>query len=236
MSAIETTVRSPTPGEQVALFRFDASFVGGDVFYFVQGGLEPGGVTFGGQFYTAFDIEFSGLETNGIGSLPQPRLKIANTNNVIQTVINTYGDLTGCELRRVRTFKRHLDGQSEADPGAFFGPDVYRVERKVSENPIFVEWELSADFDQEGVKLPRRVAIRDTCLWRYRVWNATSNTFDYSKAQCPYTGDQAYDINNQPVADHLDKPARNLSCCRTRFGENADLPYGGFPGLARARQ
>jgi lambda family phage minor tail protein L len=235
MSTINALVQAPQTGGHVDLFRFDATSVGGSVYYFVQSRLQAGGVVFGGITYQPSDIEFTGLEVSGTGALPQPRLKIANTDGVIQSVINTFGDLCGCTLRRVRTFEKYLDGKPEADPTAYFGPEIFRVERKTSETPLSVEWELSTSIDQEGKQLPGRVVVRDTCLWRYRRW--TGSAWDYSEAQCPYVGTQAYDANNNPVADPaLDRPARNLSCCKTRFGDNAALPFGGFPGVARARQ
>lgn len=238
MTAIAELVRSPAPGTEIHLFRFDATSVGGEVYYFVQAARQegPAAISFGGQVYQAIDIEFEGVEVNSAGSLPTPKLRIANTNGMLQAIINTYGDLCGCELRRVRTFARFLDGEPEADPTAFIGPDVFRIERKLAERSAFVEWELSADIDQEGKLLPGRVIVRDTCLWRYRRWGATSGTFDYSKAQCPYVGAQAYDVNNLPTTPDKDQPARNLSCCKTRFGAAAPLPFGGFPGAARARR
>lgn len=234
-TALDAHVRAEALDEHVALYRFDATFVGGGVYYFVQAALQPTGVTFGGVLYTAVDIEFTGLEVNGVGTLPSPKIRVANTGGAFQTLINTYGDLCGTEIRRVRTFKKFLDGQPQADPAAYFGPDVFRVERKANENAVFIEWELSSAIDQDAKRLPGRVVVRDTCLWRYRVPNGAGG-YDYSRAQCPYTGSAAYDLSNNPTTAANDACARSLSACRLRFGPNVPLPFGGFPGVSRVRQ
>lgn len=191
-------------------------------------------IFFGGIPFTAIDIVFEGLETTGVGALPQPTMKLANSDGVIQAIVNTYGDLNGCILKRTRTYAKFLDGQPNADPSAFFGPDVFAVEQKTSETPTEFVWSLSAAIDQQGKMLPGRVIIRDTCLWRYRIWNATTGNYDYSKAQCPYTGAQAYDINDEPTTPDKDQPSRGISCCKLRFGAKNPLPFGGFYGVARS--
>lgn len=233
MAEIASVAQSPATGEIVSLFLLDLTTVGGGFFYFVQGNKLDAKITFDGVEYTPADVEFDGLETTGQGALPTPVIRINNTDGVVQTMINTWGDLIGCILTRKRTFKRFLDGEADADPGAFFGPDVFTIDRKASENPIYVEWELSAAIDQEGKLLPGRPVIRDTCLWRYRAFNSGSGTFDYSKAQCPYAGSNYFDKNNLPTTAANDSCSRTLAGCQARFGEGSVLPFGGFPGVER---
>lgn len=235
MSTINAVVQSATPGEIVSLFRFDTTVVGGSVYYFVQAAIEADNVRFGGVVYTPVDVEFTDLQTNSAGSLPTPHLKLSNTNEAFQGLVNTYGDMLGCVLQRVRTFRRFLDGQEEADPSAFFGPDIFRIERKVNENPIFIEWELSASIDQEGKLLPGRQVLRDVCPLRYRMYDPGTSDFDYSKATCPYAGGGFYDRVGQPTSKDKDACGRKLSDCRKRFGAENAIPYGGFPGVARIR-
>jgi lambda family phage minor tail protein L len=224
------------PSAIVSLFTLDATSLGGPVMRFVKSSQSDGPVTFQAIDYEPTDVDFEGLETSGIGAPPTPKIKLAITNRVVEALVSTYGDLNGCALSRIRTFARFLDGESDADPNAFFGPDLYRVERKSDDNPEFIEWELSTSIDQEGKMIPGRVIIKNTCMWRYRMWNPDKNGgaggWDYSKAQCPYTGSKKYDINNQEVsAGKNDYPSRTLECCKTRFGKNQPLPFGGFPGV-----
>lgn len=234
--SIKTEVQKLDPSAIVSLFTLDTSSLGGPVMRFTQSSKAYGPVTFQGISYDPVDVEFEGLETTGLGAFPTPRITLANTNGVVQALVNTYGDLNGSYLQRIRTFARFLDGEPDADPTSFFGPDIYRIERKVDDNESSIEWELSTSIDQEGAMIPGRVIIKNTCMWRYRVWRADlpgGAGYDYSKAQCPYTGAQAYDINDAPVSPALDHPSRTLNCCKVRFGADQPLPFGGFPGVPR---
>ena len=236
MSTIQSVSQSLRPDGMVSLFRLDTTSIGGPVLHFVQSSFEGEPVLYDGVEYLPTDVEFNGLETSGVGALPRPRLRLSNANGVWRGIVNTYGDLLGCMVYRFRTHERFLDGQPEADPLAYRGPDVFLIERKASENSVFTEWELSASIDQEGKMLPGRQIIRNTCLFRYRAYQANSGTFDYSRAICPYAGDRYYDINDIEVFSPAeDVPSRRLSCCRKRFGNNNPLPFGGFPGAGRVR-
>lgn len=235
MSQIEQEIQKLSPSALLSLFTLDTTKLGGTLLRFTKNvnGLGTAGVIFGGVTYIPLDIEFEGFEISGVGSIPRPTMKLANTDGLIQALVNTWGDLNGCSLQRVRTFARFLDGAPGADASAYFGPDIFDVDRKVSDTPSAITWELSASIDQEGRHIGRPM-IRDTCLWKYRRWNPTSGTFNYTQAKCPYTGGTFYDVNDAVVAGAAnDVPSRKLSCCKARFGAAAPLPYGGFPGLSR---
>lgn len=233
--SIHAAVQSPEPGDQVFLFRLDATGIGGQVYYFTQNAHEDTGVTFGGVYYTPIDIDFSDYELNGSGGLPTPKIKLSNTNEVIQGLVNAYGDdLIGCVVQRVRTFSRFLDGQPEADPGAFYGPDTFEIEQKTAENPIYIEWKLSAAIDQQGRMIPGRQALRDTCTARYRRFK--NGDFDYAKATCPYTGGACFNRKGESVEAAKDVCGRRLADCELRFGKANPIPFWGFPGMARVRQ
>lgn len=224
-------------GEIISLYRLDTTLFGGQVYYFCsKADATNGNIFFGGLEYYPIEMEWRDQEISGRGQMPAPRIKIANTNDLTQSLVNAYGDMLGAPIQRVRTYKRFLDGESDADPTAYFGPDWFTLERKVSDLPTVVEWELAASFDQEGKKLPGRHVIRDTCPWRYRHWDANQGAFDYSKAQCPYTGDTYYDRSGNEVTNPAeDQCGRRLKDCELRFGEGNALPFGGFPGVARVR-
>lgn len=231
--------QSLTPSAKIALFRLDVSSIGGPVVFFTTSVL-PGetSVIFGGQAYTPIDISIEGFEVNAGGVLPTPKMKIANSDLFIQSLINQFGDLAGCELRRVRTYARFLDGQSDADPTAFMGPDVFLVDRKTDEGPDFIEWELSAAIDQEGKMLPGRQFIRDICTRRYRTYDPTNaaaaaDGFVYPKIfPCKYTGAASFDALGATTTSANDNCGRRLSDCKLRFPPNA-LPTGAFPGIGR---
>lgn len=229
-----SSIQSLQPDAVISLFTLDANSMGGGVFYFVQGSNGDDKIKFNGAEYEPVDIEIDGLEASGTGGLPTPRIRIANSNGLPQSIINTYGDLVGCKVTRVRVFAKNLDDGDEPDPTAYYGPDIFRVEQKTSETPLFIEWELSAAIDQQGKQIPGRVVIRDTCLWRYRS-HISGNLFDYSKVQCPYVGTGYFDKSDQPTTADKDECGRRVSSCKLRFGQNAPLPFGGFPGVGRVR-
>lgn len=233
---LNAEVQSLSPPAMVSLFILDATSIGGPVLRFTLGKILEGPVMYDGQAYTPTDVSFTGLETSGVGALPTPKLTLSNTNGVWQAILNAYGDLLGCTITRIRTLRKYLDDGSAPDPLAYWGPDVFRIERRTAENAVYIEWELSAAIDQEGKLLPGRQVIRETCLWRYRAYNEATSSFDYSKALCPYVGSTYYDINDQVVTDPAeDVPSRRLSCCKVRFGAGNPLPFGGFPGAGRSR-
>jgi lambda family phage minor tail protein L len=234
MSSLSETQQKSSPGDFLQLFVLDATALGGTVLRFVLGAGDIGAtVTWQGEVYTAAPVEAEGFEVNGQGSLPTPKIKIANINGALQGMIRDHGDLVGALVTRTRVFAQNLDGASEADPTAHYPPDIYRVERKIAMNKIYVEWELSAALDQQGVMLPRRQVLRDYCDKRYRFWGGS--VFDYTKATCPYTGSACFNTQGNPVGAADDRCGKRLSDCKLRFGVNAVLPYGGFPGVARVR-
>ena len=92
------------------------------------------------------------------------------------------------------------------NPAAEFPREVYYIDRKVNENPTFVEFELATAFDLAGVRIPKRQALANLCGWQYR------------SADCGYTG-------------ALPTCAKSLDDCRAHFGASAPLPFGAFPGV-----
>lgn len=221
------------PDARVTLYRLDMTPVGGQVLNFTSHENTGHVVRFAGVTFTALPVEFTGMTISGTGSLQTPTMSVPNTDGFVQAVLNTYGSIEHSIVSRWRTFARFLDDGETPDATAAYGPDVYVITRKTSDTPEKVEWELSASIDVQGVHVGR-VMIRDSCMWRYRFWNNTTNQFDYSKAVCPYTGSKYFDKNNVEVFDPaLDNPSRTKACCRLRFGENAPLPFGGFPGMIR---
>jgi lambda family phage minor tail protein L len=136
-------------------------------------------------------------------------------------------DLVGCKVIRKQTFAKYLDAENftggvnpTADPNQHFPDDIWFIEQKLSENKYIVEWELASVFDLQGVMLPHRQIIQDSCPWKYRG------------AECGYTGTSYFDLNDQPTTQSNDFCAKHLSSCKLRFG-NQPLPFGGFPGAVR---
>lgn len=228
------------PDALVELFSLDTTMLtniygqpgAGDVLNFVAGTLNGAQVLFAGVSYQPIPIEASGFEWNGNGKLPVPRLKIAAIGGLAAGLTYQFGDLLGAEVTRLRTFAKFLDGQPEADPTAVFEPDRFRIDRKAAQNKAYVEFELAAVFDQQGVRLPRRQVLRDACTNTYRVFR---NGQLYS-GTCPYDGNSTFDAFDAPVDGiENDSCSHKLTGCLARFGKSTPLPIAAFPGVAQAQ-
>ncbi len=232
---IESHVQNSSLGKFITLFQLDLTNLGGEISYFTAGPLDGAAVLFDGNSYVPLPIQADGFEWSGKGSLPTPKIKLANINGLLVSTIIQYSDLVGGTLTRIRTFDRFLDTGAEPDPTAIFPIDVYRVERKSNQNKVFVEWELSASLDQEGVMLPFRQVIRDFCSHTYRLYDTSTGSFSYTKATCPYAGTNYFTELGVATESNNDKCGKRLSDCKLRFGETAVLPTRAFPGVARIK-
>lgn len=237
--AIRRTQQLLTPGQLIALYTVDLSTIGVQAaFNFTTSTSKTGVVRFRGVSYQTLDVKCEGFEYDGSGALPRPKISLTNVTRLMSSAAILQNDLLGARFIRTRTYGQFLDDGPTPDAEAAYGTDVYRFYQKVEHNKRVISWILAAAMDQEGVQLPRRQVLRDVCLWRYRrsVPDANGNFagYDYSKAQCPYTGDQAYDINGNPTTPDKDAPGRHVvNCCKVRFGASAELPFAGFPGVGR---
>tara|TARA_Y100000593_G_scaffold14105_2_gene26586 strand:+ start:15894 stop:16787 length:894 start_codon:yes stop_codon:yes gene_type:complete len=187
-----------------------------------------GNIVYGGQTYSRQPVEASGFEYSNTGSLPRPTLTISNLDNTMTAlliVVNTTtvgNDLCGAEVRRIRTCKKFLDGQANADPNAQWPTEIWYIDRKASENRNIVQFELASEIDKPGIKIPKRQMIGNICQWKYR------------SSECSYTGSNYFDVNDNPESSLAnDRCGKKVSSCKKRFGENGDLPYGSFPSAGR---
>lgn len=230
-NSVASEVQLLSPSAVLDFFELDATNIGDSKLYFHSGISGLGNnVVWQGITYTRYPIEADGFEYSGSGTLPRPKLKAANITGALSAVASRYQDLIGAKIIRRRTFYKYLDavnfdnGNVYADPNVGFPDEVWFIDRKSAENPIFIEFELAAAFDVTGVQLPRRQCIQNTCTWKYRG------------AECGYTGGAVADHND--VATTIlskDKCGKRLGSCKLRFGETAELPFGGFPGVGLIR-
>lgn len=230
---IESDVQKLNPGAIFEGFELDATALGGDVLRWHSGVNALGNdVVWQGETYSRFPVEASGFERSTTGTLPRPVVKVANVSGLIGALARSLDDLMGAKITRRRTFVKYLDAVNfpggvnpQADPNCAFGDEIWFIDRKAAENGVFISFELAAAFDVQGVKLPRRQAIQNVCTWRYR------------SAECGYTGEAMFDKNGNPTTDPaLDQCSKRLSDgCKVRFGEFAQLPFGGFPGVGLVR-
>lgn len=240
---------SALTGEQlIILYQLDLSPVGDPTVVFFTSiasdplraeieHVESARVSFLGTEYEPINITATDFESSGTGALAQPSLKISNINMLLSGLLRDYDDLVGARINRIRTFSRFLDGHPNANLAATsFQWDTYIVEQKKAQNKFYVEFVLSSSIDQQGRMLPSRLALRDNCQWKYRVWNARAGSFDYSQVTCPYVGGNMYDTNGNQTGDPVqDRCSKHVATgCKPRYG-SAVLPFGAFAGMTRTR-
>ena len=217
----------------IELFTLDLNPLGAAVVFNFTKNINPDGsnIAFGGVEFEPLDFETSGYEWSGAGTFPKPKISFPNAGNLATALINSYGDLTGAKITRLRTYAKYLDGGSEGGQDIHYMPDVYYIEQRTKLTKSVATWVMSSVMDFQGVKLPRRLALRDVCQHTYRWWNGSAFVY----GTCPYVGSNNFDENDQPTNSAGDRCSRKLTGCEARFGANNELPTYAFPALARTR-
>ena len=175
MSDITSRIHLLEPGAVIELFELDLSRFAQQAVRFHAGTNAVGtDIVWRGQSYQRFPVKGSGFEIKSQGTLPRPKLAVANVTGIISALCKQYGDLIGCRVTRRRTLARYLDavnfpdGNLMADSTEAFPDDVFSINQKTVETKDLVEFELAVVWDVEGVQLPRRQVIQNLCPWRYR--------------------------------------------------------------------
>ena len=233
MTVPVSTLQEIAPGAIIELFTLELNTLQHGVtetYRFHAGSSlnNNGQVTWAGNAYLRFPVEADGFQYNGSGQLPRPTLRIANLTGTITALLLTLPNgIEGAKVTRIRTLARYLDAVNfpggvspyTPDPTAAFPAEVYYIDRKSSETRDVIEFELAAAFDLAGVRAPKRQCLT-ICPWVYR------------STECSYTGSSYFDENDGAVATlALDRCGKRLSSCKARFGDVAELPFGGFPGV-----
>lgn len=182
-----------------------------------------------GQAYSPIAIQSDGLELRGDGKASTPSLVLANTINGINGAVSAlclhFNDFAGAKLTVITTLAKYLDAANFANGNPLaaneYKRQIWYVEQKTSENHSQVSFELSNPVDFEGARIPCR-EITNYCHWCV--------TGRYRGEECGYMGSAMFTEKNEPTNNPaLDKCGGTIQSCKIRFGENAELPFGGFP-------
>ena len=224
-----------------------------------EGGAQ--GIIFAGQLYTAIPLEADGFAYNGQGSLPRPTLRVSNLFSTITALISTLPNgLEGAKVTRLRTLAKYIDSENfigssyetyvvadywevgytanntTADSTAIFPKEIYYVDRKSAENRNLIEFELASAFDLAGVRAPKRQCI-SRCQWVYKSAECgydpdtgPGKTIDGVNYRF-FTAKDEEKIGDNAVTEADDVCGKRQSSCECRFGENNELPFGGYPGI-----
>ena len=169
------------PSSLIELFTvtLDSSLHGATTVYRFHAGSNmnsSGELIWDGNSYQRFPVKAEGFEFTGKGQIPRPKFTVSNalgTITALMALVNqtTSGnDLTGAKFTRIRTLARYIDAANFTGGTNPFGtpdtssklPDeIYIIDRKLSENRDFVEFELVSELDLLNLRLPRRQVTRD---------------------------------------------------------------------------
>lgn len=148
-----------------------------DVFIPIHGGSVFGdNVVWQGIEYIPVPVEGEGFEINGNGQLSRPKLRIANKDYLISSLLQNNFDFKNAKIVRKRTFLKYLDDVN-FDGGNPFGPQDYTAEisnetfligQKIAENKVYVEFELTSPLDLENFEVTHRQILAKYCYWSYR--------------------------------------------------------------------
>ena len=176
---IITDLQKINPSAVIELFTLEitAALHGSNATYRFHAGTNYNSnadIIWAGNTYTKIPIQAEGFAYTR-GQLPRPTLVVSNALNTITALLLTVNettagnDLTGATVTRIRTLARYLDaanfpGSSNPfgtpDPTAEFPQEIYKIDRKSSENRETVTFELAAVFDLAGVRAPKRQCTR----------------------------------------------------------------------------
>lgn len=208
------------------LFDIDFTKFGGEVYHFCNQINELGQpVVWQGVTYLPYPITADGFELKNTGASNRPNITLSNLYGLVTAVVEDYQGGVGAVVTRRQVYAQHLDainfanGNPNADPNQQL-VSRYVIERYSSLNSQSATFELAVPSETDGVILPRRIIVANTCNWEYRGDG------------CGYTGHAVADEFDQPTDDpEKDKCSKCLQGCRARFGRKAVLPFGGFVGV-----
>lgn len=230
---IAQEIQKLSPSATVEVYQIDLALYGGPILYFFSGANEVGNeLVWQGISYTKAPIIATGFDKTSQGTIPRPSLKISDVNGIMGATIRTFGEFIGCSFIRKRTFARFLDAVNfpgnvnpEADPNQYMADELWSIDRKAYESGDYIEFELASPLDMEGVKVPRRQIIQNTCTWVYRG------------GDCGYAGDPVAKEDGTPTTDPAqDVCGKRLSDCKLRWEPlGMPLTYGGFPAAGLIR-
>jgi lambda family phage minor tail protein L len=148
-----------------------------DIFIPIHGGSIFGeNVVWQGIEYIPVPIEGEGFEINGNGQLSRPKIRIANKDFLITSLLQNNFDFKNAKIVRKRTFLKYLDDVNfdggnpfgEQDFTAEIGSETFLIGQKTAENKVFVEFELTSPLDLENFEVTHRNILAKYCYWTYR--------------------------------------------------------------------
>lgn len=200
----------------------------GEIYRF-HNGLTQGGenLVWQGNEYAAYPINAEGFELSSSGPSNRPTLTLSNLYGLVTGIVADFGQGIGGKVVRRQVYAKFLDavnfagGNPNADPMQE-AVSLYVIEQLKSLDDVTATFELALPIETDGARIPLLMITSDTCIWQYR------------SSQCGYTGGPVADEYDEPTTDpKKDKCSHCLRGCKLRWGQNAVLPFGGFPSTTQ---
>lgn len=164
-----------------------------------------------GNEYLAYPIQGSGFESKAQGASNRPKLAISNLFGLVTGMINDFGDCLGAKVTRTKIYAKYLDpinfrnGQNPLHDRNMKVSSYYLIEQLDNMNRESASFTLAIPTELDGLVLPARSMMANTCSWVYR------------SVECGYTGAPVADEKDQPTSDpKKDKCSKCRSGCKLR--------------------
>lgn len=154
--------------------------------------------------YTALPLYFSGYEQKAEGAYSRPTVTFAN---ILSTFKNSIGvsnnDLIGKKFTRRKTLAKHLATGTVGTNGSApieMPIQVFSIDRIESENAQAITFELTSGFDLQGISVPNRYILANTCTWLYQgVERSSLGGCTWKVANDNPNFTVRYDSNDRPI-------------------------------------
>jgi len=197
----------------IELFEVNAMKYGLGVYRFHPGKVLNGDLIYDNKTYKSLPFEIDEMETKGDGTLPRPKIRIANVDGFISDIINGRDDFVGLHFTRKRIFLKYLDAGNfhnsenpfgDPDINARFPDDKFIINQKLSEDKNLVEFEIVSILEMETVRIPSRQVISNYCNWVYRGIGCNYGS-DLVHPRKRFESETSAQARGLPIADARDK-------------------------------
>ena len=147
-----------------------------EVFPIHNGSLFKKGVVWQGKTYIPIGLEIDGFELNADGGINRPKIKVANKDYFITSLLKKFNNFKSARIVHKKIFVKYLDDENFDGGNPFGQPDQtaeifsqkYIIAQKTQENKIFVEFELTSPLDIDNFDVNHRRIMGKYCYWNYR--------------------------------------------------------------------
>lgn len=233
--SFENQLQSLYPGEIVTLVEIDGTKFGAQVYRMhneniaytpeelmqasTTGTLPPKNIRFQGEDYGARPFGITGIELSGSGKPSKPQLTLSNLDSRVSALIRAYNGMMQAKVTIWITERSLMQANGTMAEGSY-RKQVYYIERPSYCDKTVARFELTSPYDMDGIMIPARLT-QSVCYWAQRGWYRSGKG-------CGYNGPRIFDKDNNPVTDPaLDYCAGTSTACKLRFGETAELDFGG---------